>query len=65
MSWWSGTGREDYWEAQVKRPNEEAIICPNCSYYAKRQRGSDKPYLCTNCKWEGQSTQTSSRVIEP
>lgn len=65
MSWWDGTGREGYWESQVKRPSEEAIVCPNCSFYAKRLRGSDEPYHCTNCKWEGQSPQTPMRVIEP
>lgn len=65
MSWWSGSGREGYWESQIKRPNEEAIMCPNCKYYAKRQRGTDVNFRCTNCDWQGQSSQTPMRVIEP
>lgn len=51
MSWWSGGGREGYWESQVKRPWEEALPCPYCKgqTMAKRRAGTADPFLCSNC----------------
>ena len=65
MSLWSGSPNEDFYESQMKRPNEEAIVCPECKNYAKRRAGTNVNYKCQNCKWEGQSTQKPMLEIEP
>lgn len=54
MSWWDGTGREGYWESQVKRPSEDAVECPNCKQMAKRKVDTNDDYVCSNCGREWQ-----------
>lgn len=60
MSWWDGTGREGYWESQIKRPSEDAVTCPRCGNMAKRKAGSNDEYRCSNCDASARSVSDPS-----
>lgn len=51
-------------EQEKKRPDDEAIMCPKCCEWAKRNH-NDEQFRCDNpvCLWRGTSTQTPRRII--